>query len=239
MKILTTTKEIRSKKGVLHFRRFAIFATEKWGIYIHIFSQPDKDEHAAIHACREQLEKGRPLRAMSELATTPSLRGFTFLSAKPQLLISNNDDEDESMPDWQRRPEDLDIMVVRGRLERDITGMSPEEAEEFLEAYHIDRAALDRVIRRSYRLLDLISFFTVLNEEVRAWTVSNGARAPQAAGVIHTDFEKGFIRAEVIAYADFVAAKGESGAKEKGLMRLEGKEYVVKDGDAMHFRFNV
>jgi hypothetical protein len=114
-----------------------------------------------------------------------------------------------------------------------------EEKSEFLNELGFDESGLDRMIHAGYRLLGLITYFTAGVKEVRAWTVSRGARAPQAAGVIHTDFEKGFIRAEVIGYEDFVAAKGESKAKEKGLMRLEGKEYVVKDGDIMHFRFNV
>jgi ribosome-binding ATPase YchF (GTP1/OBG family) len=103
----------------------------------------------------------------------------------------------------------------------------------------LEEPGLDRLIRNGYELLGLITYFTAGVKEVRAWTIVNGTKAPQAAGVIHTDFEKGFIRAEVIGFADFINCSGEAGAKEKGLMRLEGKEYVVKDGDVMHFRFNV
>ena len=200
---------------------------------------PDEDDYAAIRACREQLEKGRPLRALPELTASPTLRGYTLLSAKPQLLISNNDDEDESMPDWQHRPEGLEIMVVRGRLERDIAGMSPEEAAEFLEAYHIDRSALDRVIRCSYRLLDLISFFTVLNEEVRAWTVPAGSRAIEAAGTVHTDMQRGFIRAEVLSFEHLKEYGSVPEAKKAGHVSLEGKDYLVQDADIINFRFNI
>jgi GTP-binding protein YchF len=201
--------------------------------------KPDDDEYAAIRTCREQLEKGQPLRALPELTAAQSLRGFTFLSAKPQLLISNNDDENESTPDWERRPEGLEIMVVRGRLERDIAGMSMEEAAEFLEAYHIDRSALDRVIRRSYRLLDLISFFTVLNEEVRAWTLSAGSRAIEAAGTVHTDMQRGFIRAEVLSFRNLKEYGSVQEAKKAGHVSLEGKDYQVQDGDIINFRFNI
>jgi GTP-binding protein YchF len=201
--------------------------------------KPDDDEYAAIRTCREQLEKGQPLRALPELTAAQSLRGFTFLSAKPQFLISNNDDEDESTPDWERRPEGLEIMVVRGRLERDIAGMSMEEAAEFLEAYHIDRSALDRVIRRSYRLLDLISFFTVLNEEVRAWTLSAGSPAIEAAGTVHTDMQRGFIRAEVLSFEHLKEYSSFQEAKKAGHVSLEGKDYRIQDGDIINFRFNI
>ncbi len=117
--------------------------------------------------------------------------------------------------------------------------MPTEEKGAFLAELGLAESGLDRMIRAAYDLLGLLTYFTAGVKEVRAWTVRQGAKAPEAAGVIHTDFEKGFIRAEVIAYADFVACGGEAGAKEKGLLRLEGKEYVVQDGDVMHFRFNV
>ena len=117
--------------------------------------------------------------------------------------------------------------------------MSDEDKHVFLADMGLDEPGLNRVIRAGYTLLGLQTFFTAGPKEVRAWTVTSGATAPQAAGVIHTDFERGFIRAEVIAYDDYVACKGEQGAKEAGKMRLEGKEYVVRDGDVIHFRFNV
>ncbi len=132
-----------------------------------------------------------------------------------------------------------ELVVICGKIESEIAELPGEEKSEFLSELGLDESGLDRMIHAGYQLLGLITYFTAGVKEVRAWTVSKGARAPQAAGVIHTDFEKGFIRAEVIGYGDFVTSKGESGAKEKGLMRLEGKEYVVKDGDVMHFRFNV
>jgi ribosome-binding ATPase YchF (GTP1/OBG family) len=167
------------------------------------------------------------------------LRGYTFLSAKPELIIINNDDEDEIGPEWKRRPEHVETLMVRGRLELDITSMSLEEAREFMEAYHIERSVLDRVIQSSYNLLKLISFFTVLNDEVRAWTVRDTTPALEAAGTVHTDMKKGFIRAEVLAFEELKTLGSYQEAKQKGVVRLEGKEYVVKDGDIINFRFNV
>ncbi|MDE2360402.1 MAG: DUF933 domain-containing protein, partial [Betaproteobacteria bacterium] len=130
-------------------------------------------------------------------------------------------------------------VVISAKIEAEIAMLSREEREEFLVAIGLGEPGLDRLIRAGYALLDLITFFTAGPKEAKAWTVRRGTRAPQAARVIHTDFERGFIRAEVIAYADYTALKGEQGAKEAGRMRLEGKDYVVRDGDVMHFRFNV
>jgi len=127
--------------------------------------------------------------------------------------------------------------VISAKIEAEFAGLAPEERAEFLKEMGLAEAGLNRLIREGYRLLGLITYFTVGPKEARAWTVVRGTKAPQAAGVIHTDFEKGFIRAETIAYDDFVTLNGEVGAKEAGKMRLEGKEYVVKDGDVMHFRF--
>jgi ribosome-binding ATPase YchF (GTP1/OBG family) len=131
------------------------------------------------------------------------------------------------------------MVVICGRLEAEISEQEGEEKQDFLAAMGLGESGLDRLRRSGYELLGLITFFTAGKKEVRAWTITRGAKAPQAAGVIHSDFEKGFIRAEVIAYSDYIAAGGEAGAREKGLMRLEGKEYAVQDGDVMHFRFNV
>jgi len=131
-------------------------------------------------------------------------------------------------------------VVISAAIEAEVAQLgSDEERAEFLESLGLEETGLARVIRAGYELLHLITFFTVGPKEARAWTVQKGAKAPQAAGVIHTDFEKGFIRAETIAYDDFIACNGEAGAKEAGKMRLEGKEYVVHDGDIFHFRFNV
>jgi hypothetical protein len=201
--------------------------------------KPTEEEPALLESCKALLDEGQPLRANPELASAPALRGFTFLSAKPELVIVNNDDEDETLPEWKGAPEHFERMVVRGRLEMDIASMSPDEAEEFLEAYHIDSFALDRVIKSSYKLLNLISFFTVLNEEVRAWTVPAGSPALEAAGTVHTDMKRGFIRAEVLSFEDLRTHGSFQEAKQKGLVRLEGKDYPVQDGDIIHFRFNI
>jgi GTP-binding protein YchF len=199
----------------------------------------DEEEYTLLKSCREMLEAGEPLRVNHELASAPALRGFTFLSAKPQLVVINNDDEDEALPEWRRNPPEVEMMVVRGRLEKDISAMSPEEAQEFLEAYHIRESVLDRVIEGSYRLLRLISFFTVLNEEVRAWALRQGLPALEAAGTVHSDMKKGFIRAEVLSFDHLKEHGSFHEAKQKGLVHLEGKEYIVKDGDIIQFRFNI
>jgi len=201
--------------------------------------KPDEEEAHLLKACKEILEAGDPLRSDSKLASSPSLRGFAFLSAKPQLVIINNDDEDEALPPWTRNPPHVDMMVVRGRLEKDIGTMSPEEAKEFMEAYHIRESVLDRMIKKSYSLLNLISFFTVLNEEVRSWPLRRGLPALEAAGTVHTDMKKGFIRAEVFSFDHLKQYGSVHEIKQKGLVHLEGKEYVVKDGDILQFRFNV
>jgi len=201
-----------------------------------------KDEEeiqALMEACRILLEENRPLRSDAALASHPALRGFTFLSAKPQLVIVNNDDEDESMPEWQTRPDRADMLVVRGGLEKEIASLPPEEAEEFMTAYHIETSALDRVIRSSYEILDLISFFTVGEDEVKAWTIPKASSALEAAGAIHSDIQQGFIRAEVLAFEELERLGSFQEAKKAGQVRLEGKEYVVRDGDIAHFRFNV
>jgi GTP-binding protein YchF len=131
------------------------------------------------------------------------------------------------------------VVVVCNQIEAEISELDDDEKAEFLEDMGMEEAGLDRVIRAGYQLLGLQTYFTAGVKEVRAWTVRVGATAPNGAGVIHTDFEKGFIRAEVIAYDDFIEYKGEAGAKDAGKWRLEGKEYLIKDGDVMHYRFNV
>ena len=128
-------------------------------------------------------------------------------------------------------------VVVSAKIESEIAVLPPEEQADYLKAVGLSEPGLNRVIRAGYDLLGLLTYFTVGPKEARAWTVTRGTRAPQAAGVIHTDFEKGFIRAETIAYADYTALDGEAGARDAGKLRLEGKDYVVQDGDVMHFRF--
>ncbi len=126
---------------------------------------------------------------------------------------------------------------VSAKIESEIAVLAPDEQKDYLEAVGLDEPGLNRVIRAGYDLLHLVTYFTVGPKEARAWTITKGTRAPQAAGVIHTDFEKGFIRAETISYADYVQHKGEAGARDAGRFRLEGKDYVVADGDVLHFRF--
>ena len=200
---------------------------------------PDTEEAGLIQSCRQLLEKGMPLRGDPGLASAPLLKGFTFLTAKPMLILINNDDEDEDLPVWEEQPRGMDLFVVRGSLEKEIASLSPEEAREFLEAYHIQESALDRVIRHSFHILNRISFFTVGPDEVRAWPIPAGTPAVEAAGSVHSDIQQGFIRAEVVAYEDLKAQGGFNEAKKAGLVRLEGKGYEVKDGDIITFRFNV
>ena len=201
--------------------------------------KPSEEESSLIDSCCQSLEDGKPLRNIPELASQPLLKGFTFLSAKPMLILCNNDDEDEELPVWDQKPEGVNLVVVRGRLEMDIASMTPEEAEEFLDAYHIQESALDRVIRLSYQILNRISFFTVGSDEVRAWPITAGTPALEAAGEVHSDIQQGFIRAELVSFEDLKAHGSFKEAKKAGLVRLEGKEYEVKDGDIINFRFNV
>ena len=199
----------------------------------------DEDEHALLRSSLGLLEAGNPLRDNPELACSPVLRGYTFLSAKPVLVLFNNPDEDDAFPEWAKMKKKLNAMVVRGALEMELATMSPEDAAEFLGAFDIHATARHRVIQRSYELLGLISFFTVGEDEVKAWTVKKGTVALDAADTIHSDMKKGFIRAEVLAYGDLIKSGSYQEAKKGGLVRLEGKEYPVADGDIIHFRFNV
>ncbi|NVM57688.1 MAG: redox-regulated ATPase YchF, partial [Desulfobacterales bacterium] len=197
------------------------------------------EEQGLLEAFLKVLEGERPLRDHPELAAAPLLKGYAFLSAKPVLIIFNNDEEDESVPSWQDTPALANALVVRGKLEMELAELPPEEAAEFLAVYHIDRSATDRVIQHSCRLLSLISFFTVVHDEVRCWLIPRETAALDAAGVIHSDMKKGFIRAEVLAYDDLIAAGTYQQAKKEAKVRLEGKTYVVQDGDVIYFRFNV
>ena len=199
----------------------------------------DQEGLSLLNECRKILEGEKPLRKYSDLSTTPPLKGYAFLSAKPMLVLFNNEDEDDKPPKAAELTSPENMMVVRGRLEHELAQLTEEEAEEFLTAFGITDSAMDRVIKRSYELLGLISFFTVVNNEVRAWTITHGTEALDAAGVIHTDMKKGFIRAEVVSYSDLMDAGSYKEARNRGTVRLEGKTYVVQDGDIIHFRFNV
>lgn len=201
--------------------------------------KPGEQEHALLKSCLDCLEKGEPLRNMPELAANPVLKGFTFLTAKPMLVVVNNNDDDEAPPKWDNKPEDVEIIVVRGRLEEDLASMSSEEAKEFLDAYNIRDSALDRVIKSSCNVLNRIFFFTIGSDEVKAWPISAGTQAMRAAREVHSDIEKGFIRAEVLAFEAIKAHGSFKDAKKAGVVQLEGKEYEVKDGDIINFRFNV
>ncbi len=171
------------------------------------------------------------------------LKELHLLTNKPFIYIANLKEEELAGFDTEKNKKDLNlgdheqILPISAKVEEDLIGFSAEEAEEYLQELGLKESGLNAFIRAAYRLLGLQTYFTAGVQEVRAWTVKIGASAPQAAGVIHTDFEKGFIKAETIAYDDFVACDGEAGAKEKGKMRMEGKEYIVQDGDVMHFKF--
>jgi hypothetical protein len=196
------------------------------------------EELSLLTECRQTLEAETPLRNRPDIASAPLLRGFTFLSAKPLLTLFNNADEDDEIPEMNAdAPESA--MVIKGKLEQEIAQMTPEEAEEFLAEFHISASARDRVIQRSYELMGLISFFTVGEDEVRAWTIRKDTDAVDAAEAIHSDIKKGFIRAEVVSYDDLLAAGSHAEARKRGTVRLEGKTYPVQDGDIINFRFNV
>lgn len=197
------------------------------------------EEQLLIGQCQTHLDAEIPLRKFPDLALTPILRGFAFLSGKPMLVLFNNEDEDDRLPNAPEILTNEDHMVVRGKLEQELIQMSRQEAEAFLTEYNITASAMDRVIKRSYALLGLISFFTVGEDEVRAWTIKKDTLALAAAEVIHSDIKKGFIRAEVLAYEDLMAAGSYAQARKNGTVRLEGKSYPVKDGDIINFRFNV
>jgi GTP-binding protein YchF len=173
------------------------------------------------------------------------LRPYSFLSLKSTLYIANVDEDglaNNPLLDQLNAyvtQENAKLVAICAKLEEDCIDLNDTEKQEFLQALGLKETGLDRLIREGYDLLDLQTFFTAGVKEVRAWTVSKGATAPQAAACIHTDFEKGFIRAEVISFDDFIHYHGEQGAKEAGKRRLEGKTYRVQDGDVMHFLFNV
>ncbi|KAF0111305.1 MAG: putative GTP-binding protein [Chloroflexi bacterium] len=166
------------------------------------------------------------------------LSGFGFLSRKPLLIVLNTA-EGQTAPEITYTHKHSKVVSLQGKLEMDIAQLAPEEAQLFLTEYGIEEPSLNRMIKLSYDLLGLQSFFTVGPDECRAWTVDRGATAPQAAGEIHSDLQKGFIRAEVISYDDLIALGGMVEAKAKGKLRLEGKEYIVQDGDILNIRFNL
>ena len=201
---------------------------------------------AVLDKCAAQLNEAQPVRALDlSKEEWANIKPFCLITAKPTLYAANVDEKGfhdnpllAAVEEHAAR-EKAPVVAFCAALEAEIADLDDEDKQVFLADIGLEEPGLNRLIRAGYQLLGLQTYFTAGVKEVRAWTIHAGDTAPQAAGVIHTDFEHGFIRAEVISFADFVACKGEQGAKEAGKMRLEGKDYVVHDGDIMHFRFNV
>ena len=203
---------------------------------------------AMIERVLKVVGEGHPAR-MTELKDTHERRTFLnlqLLTSKPVMYVCNVDESSAAAGNSlsakvaeMAKQKNAPCVIISARIEAEISTMdTQEDKNEFLESLGLKETGLAQIIKAGYRLLDLVTYFTVGPKEARAWTITRGTQGPAAAGVIHTDFEKGFIRAETIAYNDYIAAKGEQGAKEAGKFRLEGKEYVVQDGDVLHFRFN-
>ncbi|MCK4608271.1 MAG: redox-regulated ATPase YchF, partial [Gammaproteobacteria bacterium] len=201
-----------------------------------------------LEQIKQHIDSGQPARTFATSATETEMdlmRHLHLLTAKPVLYIANVDESGFSNNPYLEQvtaiaaEEGAKVVPISANIEAELIELADDEKQEFLNELGLKEPGLDRLIRVGYELLGLKTFLTAGPQEVRAWTFKDGMLAPQTAGVIHTDFEKGFIRAEVIAFADYIKYKGELGAKEAGKMRLEGKAYVVQDGDVMHFRFNV
>ncbi|MBM3413684.1 MAG: redox-regulated ATPase YchF [Bacteroidetes bacterium] len=207
-----------------------------------------KGELDVLLCCKDQLEKGKNIRGLQlSKEERAAIADLFLLTEKPVLYVANVDEA--SMHTGNRFSkalqeailhENAEMIIMNNSIEAQITEMEePADKQLFMEEYAMKEPALDRLIHSAYKLLSLYTYFTAGVQEVRAWTIQQGWKAPQAAGVIHTDFEKGFIKAEVIAFQDYIQYGSESACREAGKLRIEGKEYVVKDGDVMHFRFNV
>jgi ribosome-binding ATPase len=208
-------------------------------------------ELALLRKLQARLAEGRPVRCVSPAGDEEArlLRSYNLLTGKRVLYVANVAEHEVAAPETPlvkglreavtADAEEAEIVPLSARIEAELIQLEPAERAEFLAELGIAEPGLHRLIRAGYRLLDLISYFTAGEKEVRAWTIRRGTRAPQAAGEIHTDFERGFIRAETIAWSDFDAAGSQKAARDQGLMRSEGKEYVVQDGDILLFRFNV
>ena len=201
---------------------------------------------AVLEKCMAQLDQGKPVRALDlSKEERANLKPFCLITAKPVLYAANvADDGFQDNPllaavQQHAAAEGAEVVALCANIEAEIADLDDADKAEFLADMGLEEPGLDRLIRAGYKLLGLQTYFTAGVTEVRAWTIHAGDTAPQAAGVIHTDFERGFIRAQTIAFADFIQYKGEQGAKEAGKMRAEGKEYIVKDGDVLNFLFNV
>ncbi|PCF86234.1 redox-regulated ATPase YchF [Staphylococcus intermedius] len=213
--------------------------------------QKDKtavNEVRILTRIKETLENGQPVRSLEfNDEDQKYVNQAQLLTSKSMLYIANvgedeiNDAENDKVKAIREyaAQEDSEVIVISAKIEEEIATLDDEDKAMFLEELGIEEPGLNRLIRKTYDLLGLATYFTAGVQEVRAWTFKEGMTAPQCAGIIHTDFERGFIRAEVTSYEDFVAHNGEQGAKEAGKMRLEGKDYIMKDGDVVHFRFNV
>ncbi|WP_321333113.1 redox-regulated ATPase YchF [Breoghania sp.] len=201
---------------------------------------------ALMDAVLELLRDGKPARMLDvSKEDLPAFSALNLLTSKPVLYVCNVDEASAATGNAfteavkaKAEAEGAGMVIISAAIEAEIAQLDDAEAAEYMESMGLEEPGLDRLIRAGYELLGLITYFTAGPKETRAWTITEGTKAPQAAGVIHTDFERGFIRAQTIAYEDYVACKGETGAKEAGKARDEGKEYVVKDGDVMLFKFN-
>ncbi|MDD9148481.1 redox-regulated ATPase YchF [Sporolactobacillus sp. CQH2019] len=206
-------------------------------------------EFSALQKLKEAFDAGEPARhvALTDEEET-AVKPFNFLTKKPVLYVANISEDDLLAPDDNAyvqavrdyaEKDGSEVVVISAKIESEIAELEGEEKKVFLQDLGLETSGLDRLIAQSYRLLGLATYFTAGEKEVRAWTFRKGTKAPQAAGIIHSDFERGFIRAEIVSYEDLVAAGSELAAKEQGHLRLEGKDYVMQDGDIVNFRFNV
>ena len=203
-----------------------------------------KKHKAIIHSLKELMESGNlPKLDSFDTEEKKFIESMNLLSTKPMVLVANlsDDDSKNNLSDLEAyaKSNSIDIIPAIINVEHELANLEQEEQEEYLELLGMDEPVLNKIILSGYKLLNLETFFTSGPKESRAWTIRKNSLAPQAAGVIHTDFERGFIKAEVISYEDFIGCQGESGAKREGKLRLEGKDYLVKDGDVIHFKFNV
>ena len=207
-----------------------------------------KAEYAVLKRCHEHLQQGKSIRELGlDKEEQGAIADLFLLTGKPVLYVANVDEASMHTGNAFSRTlqqavagENAEVIVMNNSIEAQIAEMeNVDDRQLFMEEYGMQEPALNKLIRSAYKLLNLNTYFTAGVQEVRAWTINEGWKAPQAAGVIHTDFEKGFIKAEVIAYSDFIKYGSEAACRENGKLRIEGKEYTVKDGDVMHFRFNV
>ena len=199
----------------------------------------DTKEIELLEKARAILDQGKALRIHEELVNSPLLKGYAFLSAKPCIVVLNSGDDVEPGTTRLTPPQGVPLLEIKGKLEMELSQLSEQEAKAFRDELGLSEPATNQLIRISYDLLGLISFFTVGQDEVRAWNIRKGTIAQKAAGTVHSDMERGFIRAEVVHYDDLIELGSHAACQKAGKVRLEGKEYVVRDGDIINFRFNV